>query len=85
MEHLDPALQKAITDALTILIPVLVSWVVAKITAAKATISVKKDTDAAFLKLRAHEEQLGIETKVVGGVISVSSRTVPGQAVPGPS
>lgn len=72
---LDPALQKAITDALAILIPVLVSWLVAKLTASKATVELKKDVDAGFEKARALEDHIGIETKIKDGVLSVSSRS----------
>jgi hypothetical protein len=77
MGKVTPELQSALNQALAVLVPALVAWVVAKIkgdTIAKGLSQVTKDTDAAFLKIRAAEEQLGIQTTVQGGKISVTTR-----------
>lgn len=69
-----PELQKALEQALSVLVPALVAWVVAKFKGDKVTTTVNKvvkDTDAAFMKIRAAEEQLGIQTKVEGGKLNV--------------
>ena len=68
---MSPELQKVLNDALVILVPILTSVVSAWFVGWKN----RKDTDAAFQKIRAHEEVLGIETKVQKGVVHVQSVT----------
>ncbi len=70
-------LNKVLTDALVVLIPMAVAWATAKLNGLKAQADIKKaqtDIDAAFQKGRALEQHLGIETKLVGGVVNVASR-----------
>lgn len=71
-----PEIQKVLTDSLIIVIPAFAGWVVARLSKAK------KDLDAAFQKLRVHEEQLGIETCVEKGQCRVSSRPGPSKITP---
>ncbi len=65
---MSPELQKVANDALLMLMPVFATWVVAKIRKAA------RDINASFIKMRAHEEHMGIETKVEGKKASVSPR-----------
>lgn len=67
---MSPELQAVLNDALVVLIPVLT----AIITAWFAGWKNRKDTNAAFKKIRAHEEYMGIETRVDKGVVHVASR-----------
>ena len=69
-----PELQSALNQALAVLVPAVVAWIVAKIkgdAALKGLNQVTKDTDAAFQKIRAAEEQLGIQTRLEGGKLNV--------------
>ncbi len=65
---MSPEIEKALTGALLVLIPAFAAWAAARLDKAK------KDINAAFLKLRAHEQQIGIETHVSGGRCHVTSR-----------
>jgi hypothetical protein len=53
-----PDLQKVLEDALVILVPIFATWAAARLRKAK------RDINAAFDKIRAHERHLGIETQV---------------------
>lgn len=76
---MDPDLQKALTNLVVVVITILgaalTTWWQNKKTKTAVDKSLEQttqDTDAAFMKLRAHEEVLGIKTTVTKGEINVA-------------
>lgn len=68
--ELSPEAQKVLNDLIVILVPILAAIVSAWFAGWKN----RRDTNAAFKKIRAHEEYMGIETKVTKGEVHVTSR-----------
>jgi len=79
---MDPALQDALTKLLVVVVSIigaaLTSWwqnKTTKVALGKVIDQTTQDTDAAFMKIRAHEDVLGIKTTVTGGKIDVARTT----------
>lgn len=63
--------QKILNDFVVFLVPIVMSVISAWFIGWKN----RRDTNAAFKKIRAHEEYLGFETKIKKGEVHVTSRS----------